>query len=129
MPSTDQLMTVAAEISKYMNAFGLAFKTYNGSEFDTMIEAVAGAGQKITSRGTAEQFAGMLLQRGFIIFPAIGATTDGYVRVIRAGSLTSNLLNALQYPGPNGDAQLARLLKTLRSRRIAGEEEEPTESN
>jgi hypothetical protein len=124
MPSSDQLIEVATQIAKFMNAFGLAFKTYNISEFDEMIQAVAGEGQRITSHGTAEQFTTMLVDRGFVIFPGIGSATDGYVRVIRAGSLVSNLLTAFRYPGPNGDAELARLLRALRARRVAGDEEE-----
>jgi len=118
-------MAVAAEISKYMNAFHLAFKTYNTAQFDEMIAAIAGSGQKVTAQGTAEEFQATLLQRGFVIFPAIGETKDGYVRVIRASSLTNNFLNAFLYPGANGDAELARLLRVLRSRRRDEIQDEP----
>jgi hypothetical protein len=124
MASRDHLMKVATEISKYLNAFGLAFKTYNESELDEMIKVIAGPGTKITSPQTAEQFSTMLLERGFVIFPSIGGTTDGYVRVIRANSLTNNLLTAFRYPGANGDAELAKLLNILRSRRHGGDVEE-----
>ena len=129
MASRDHLMKVATEISKYLNAFGLAFKTYNESEFDEMIKVVASPGTKITSQGTAEQFSTMLLERGFVIFPSIGATTDGYVRVIRASSLTNNLLTAFRYPGANGDAELAKLLNVLRSHRHPGDGDEPGPSS
>ena len=117
MPTRDHYMTVARQIADYLNAFRLAFKTYKVSELDEMMSAVAGAGSRISTETSAADFSNLLLERGFSIFPSITDTADGYVRVIRANSIVANLLSALRYPGADGDAELARLLRTLTRRR------------
>jgi hypothetical protein len=99
-----------------MNAFRLAFKTYNVSEFNEMIKVVAGGGGRVTGADTSEQLRQALLEGGFVIFPAIADAEDGYVRVIRANSIVGNLLNAFRYVGQNGDEELAKLLSILKRR-------------
>lgn len=118
MANRDHYMTVAQEISKYMNAFGLAFKTYNISEFDNMIKAVANDGARVTGEDTSRQLQNALLERGFTVFPSImdADAEDGYVRVIRTNSIVSNLLNAFRYVGPSGDTELAKLLTQIKRR-------------
>ncbi len=116
MPTRDHYMTVAQQISSYLNAFGLAFKTYNLTQLDEMVSAVAGPGARVSSQETAEKFQQVLLERGFVIFPAIADAEDGYVRIIRANTIVGNLLNAFRYVGPNGDQELAHLLTALKRR-------------
>jgi hypothetical protein len=110
-------MKVAKQIADYMNAFHLAFKTYKVSDFDEMIKAVAGGGARVSTEASAKEFSSILQERGFLIFPAIHDSDDGYVRVFRANSVIANLLSAFRYPGPDGDEQLAHLLRTLQVRR------------
>lgn len=108
---------VASQIAQHLNAFRLAFKTYNVSEFDEMIKTVAGTGARVGSVETAIEFQTALLERGFVVFPQIQDSEDRYVRVIRANSIVGNLLNAFKYVGASGDEDLARLLTQLKSRR------------
>ena len=110
---------VATQIAQHLNAFRLAFKTYNVSEFDEMIKVVAGSGARVSTGTASEEFQTALLERGFVIFPAINDSEDGYVRVIRANSIVGNLLNAFKYVGPSGDDDLAKLLTKLKSRKRA----------
>jgi hypothetical protein len=117
MASKADYMKVARQIADYMNAFHLAFKTYKVADFDEMIKSVAGGGARISTGSNAVEFTGMLQERGFLIFPSIAESSDGYVRVFRAGSVIANLLSAFRYPGADGDAQLAALLTTLQNRR------------
>ena len=116
MASRDDYMNVAKQIGSHMNAFRLAFKSYNVSELNLMIESVAGAGSRITADSTSEHLKTCLLERGFTIYPEIKNAEDGYLRVIRANSIVGNLLNAFRYVGPNGDEELARLLNVLKRR-------------
>ena len=117
MATKADYMKVAKQVSDYLNAFGLAFKTYNVAELNEMIRAVAGEGARIDSDTNAKEFTGMLQERGFVLFPPITETQDGYLRVLRANSVIANLLSAFRYPGADGDAQLAGLLRTLQNRR------------
>ena len=117
MPSKADYMKVAKQISDYMNSFGLAFKTYKVDDFDGMIKVVAGGGARISSPKSASEFSGILQERGFLIFPSIDESLDGYVRVFRANSVIASLLSAFRYPGSDGDGQLASLLTTLQKRR------------
>ncbi|MEN9848370.1 MAG: hypothetical protein RL368_1110 [Pseudomonadota bacterium] len=119
MPANDDYMKVAHEIAQYLNSFGLAFKTYKVDQLDDMMTAVAGTGARLSTESTSSKFTQFLLERGFTIYPTImdAKGGDGYVRVIRGNSIVANLLNALRYPGSNGDSQLANLLTTLYSRR------------
>jgi hypothetical protein len=125
MPARADYMKVAKQIADYMNAFGMAFKTYKVSDFDEMIKAVAGGGARISTGTSGQDFAGILQERGFLIFPAIADSTDGYVRVYRANSVIANLLSAFRYPGADGDGQLASLLRTLQLRRRPDEFSSP----
>ena len=117
MPSKADYMKVAKQISDYMNSFGLAFKTYKVDDFDGMIKVVAGGGARISSPKSASEFSGILQERGFLIFPSIDESLDGYVRVFRANSVIASLLSAFRYPGSDGDGQLASLLTTFQKRR------------
>lgn len=117
MTTRDDYMAVARELADYLNGFKLAFKTYSISELDSMIRAVAGEGARISTEAASADFENCLLQRGFVVYPAIANNREGYVRVYRASSLIGNLLSAFRYPGPNGDTELARLLTTLQRRR------------
>lgn len=129
MPSKDHYTRVAKELSKFLNENRLAFKTYRISELDQMIKDVAGDGARVSTDGAAEEFESVMLQRGLLCFPRIQDAEDGYVRVYRAGSLVANLLQAFMYPGQASDADLATLLRTLRSRRATeSSESEATET-
>lgn len=116
MASRDDYMTVAKQIAQHMNAFRLAFKSYNVSQLDDMIQVVAGSGSRVSGDETSEQLRTALLDRGFIIYPAIRDAEDGYFRVYRTNSIVGNLLNAFRYVGANGDEELARLLNKLKQR-------------
>ena len=109
---------IASQIARHLNAFRLAFKTYNVSEFDEMIKSIAGEGARVSTDTSAQEFQNALLERGFLIYPPIQESEDGYVRVIRANSIVGNLLNAFRYVGPSGDEELARLLTQLKSRKF-----------
>lgn len=120
MTTRDQYMKVARQIADHLNAFRLAFKTYQVAEFDAMIKATAGESARVSGKGdTSEQLRTALLERGFTIFPAIEDAEDGYVRVIRTNSLVGSLLNAFRYVGPNGDTELAALLNAIKRRNRA----------
>jgi hypothetical protein len=113
MPSKDQYISVAKQVVDYLNAFGLAFKTYNTKELDDMIKAVAGEGARVSTKAVGDEIESAMLERGLICFPKIAEAEDGYVRIYRAGSVAANLLQAFRYPGPSGDSDLASLLRAL----------------
>ncbi len=117
MANKDNYTAVAKQIADYLNAFGLAFKTYKVAELDAMMKTVGGEGARVSTEANSDEFEMMLLQRGFVIFPSIKSSEDGYVRVIRASSIIGNFLNSFRYPGQHGDGELARLLRTLQNRR------------
>ena len=121
MASQADYMKVAKEIDTYMNAFHLAFKTYQIEDFNVMIKAVAGDGARIgPGIETFNSFKTALLERGFTIYPSSpDDAQDGYVRVIRANSLVGSLLNAFRYVGPDGDSELAKILTVIKSRKRA----------
>jgi hypothetical protein len=109
-------MQLATQIAKHMDLFGLAFKSYNVSDFDGMMETIGGTGARVSGKDTSDHLKTTLLERGFTIYPSIAESEDGYVRVIRANSIVGSLLNAFRYVGPNGDRELVRLLQVLKRR-------------
>lgn len=116
MATRDNYMAVARQIVDHINAFRMAFKTYNVAAFNEMIRQVAGPGARVSTEETARELQSALLERGFMVFPAIQNAEDGYVRVIRANSIVGNFLNAFRYVGSNGDEELIRLLQSLKRR-------------
>jgi hypothetical protein len=118
MTTRDQYMAVARDLANYMNAWGLAFKTYAISELDAMMKVAAGEGARVSTKAVAEAFETCLQERGFVVYPSIKDNQEGYVRIYRASSKIGNLLSAFRYPGPNGDNELSKLLSSLsRARR------------
>ncbi len=105
-------MAVARQISEYLNSFQLAFKTYNKNDFEMMLKNVAGESAHLTP----ENLTIALLERGFMIYPPISESEDGYVRVIRTNSLIGTLLNAFRYVGRDGDSQLAKIIVSIKRR-------------
>ena len=100
MASRDDYMNVAKQIASHLNAFRMAFKSYNVSELDGMIEAVAGPGSRVSGDTTSEHLKMCLLERGFTIHPEITDAEDGYIRIIRTNSIVGNLLTACRFrPG------------------------------
>lgn len=106
--------SVAQQIASHLNAFRLAFKTYQTSDFEKMLKVTAGDGARLSGGDTNKQLETALLERGFRIYPAINDSSDGYVRVIRTNSIVGNLLNAFLYVGSSGDENLASLLINLK---------------
>jgi hypothetical protein len=125
MASRNDYMTVARQIADYMNNFRLAFKTYRVEDLNGMIKSVAGDGARVTGDDTSAQMESALLERGFTVFPKIVDSEDGYVRIIRTNTIVANLLAAFRYPGSDGDAQLAGLLRHLSRRHRADDLDSP----
>ncbi|MHB8462290.1 MAG: hypothetical protein ACYDA1_06565 [Vulcanimicrobiaceae bacterium] len=123
MASQDHFAALAAEIQGVLNTHSLAFKTYQLNELTERFKSIAGSGSRIDDK-TAPDFEKALLERGFLCFPAVAdaVVKDGYVRIIRAGSLVANLLAAFRYPGSNGDTQLAQILTRIKSRPDASQQ-------
>lgn len=117
MTTRDQYNACAAQVADYLNAFGLAFKTYTLADLDKMIGAIAGEGARVSTKATGEEFESAMLERGLLCYPKICDARDSHVRIYRSGTLVANLLQTFRYPGPKGDADLATLLRTLRKRR------------
>lgn len=127
MPSKDQYVSVAKQVAEYLNAFGLAFKTYNTKDLDGMIKAVAGEGARVSTKAVGDEIETAMLERGLICFPKVSDAQDGYVRVYRSGTVAANLLQSFRYPGPSGDADLAALLRALHKPRFGVGPTEPDE--
>ena len=120
--------SVAQQIASYLNAFHFAFKTYQTSDFEKMLKAIAGEGARLSGGDTTQQLETAFLERGFRIYPSINNSSDGYVRVIRTNSIVGNLLNAFLYVGSSGDDDLAALLIRLKKRPPSDFGEEINES-
>jgi hypothetical protein len=117
MASRDHFVRLASEIQFVLNTHHLAFRTYNLNDLSEMFKRITGAGAGRIDDKTGPQFEQLLLERGFLCYPSVAdaVSSDGYIRVIRAGSWIANILSALRYPGPGGDDQLARLLSRLKA--------------
>lgn len=129
MASRDQFVRLASEIQLVLNTHRLAFRTYNLTGLSEMFEQIAGKGAGRIDAKTGPLFEQVLLERGFLCFPAIAdaESADGYVRIIRAGSWIANILSALRYPGAGGDEQLAGLLGRLKTPRPSFGETSPAD--
>jgi hypothetical protein len=88
MASRDDYMKVARQIAEYCNSFRLAFKTYQISEFDAMMKAIAGEGGRVSSGDNAELLQAVLLERGFMVFPSINESENGYSRCEPVGRIS-----------------------------------------
>lgn len=114
MASKDTYSAFAKKIVKELNENKLAFKTYNVEELNKRLGEEGGSGSRLNTAATAKEFSLILMELGFVIYPSIDNTLDGYVRIYRAASLIGNILQSIKYPGPDGDEYLSKLLTQVK---------------
>lgn len=115
MPSKDDYRKVAKEIKRELDSYRLAFKTFNLVEISRKLKEAAGNGAHSKGDDTFDELEAAFLQEGLLIFPSpTRAEEDGYVRVIRSGTVLAGILNALRFPGEGSDDELASMLGKIK---------------
>ena len=115
MPSKDDYRKVAIQIKRDLDSYRLAFKTFNLAEISRKLKDIAGDGAHNKGEDTFGELESAFLQEGLLIFPSpVRAEEDGYVRVIRSGSVLASILNALRFPGEGSDDELADMLGKIK---------------
>jgi hypothetical protein len=114
----DDYLSFAKRIKSEMDFHQQSFKSY---EWPVFVGTAKTAG--ITEDELSSEEAGLHSLRtafqdlGLKFFPEPKlAQLDGYVRVIRSGSLLGAIVSNLETPGPGSDRDLARLLNELKRR-------------
>lgn len=128
MATKDQFRTVAKNVRRELDTAHQAFKTYNVRDLQRMVKDVAGESANVKGDSFAEDLEEALLHEGLLAFPAISdkivRDDEGFTRIIRSGSLLGGILNALRFPGPGSDQDLAQLLGRIKRPGPTGGSEE-----
>jgi len=122
MAARDKYLSVAKGLKREMDSARAAFKSLNvadlqdrAKEVDPGLHVQRGEGARVMTE--------CLREMGLTVFPPLeNAPQDGYVRIIRSGSLLANILVNLQTPGPGSDMDLAVMLNAIKRRDLAQDE-------
>jgi len=111
MTKLDDYRAVAQAIKRELDSYRLAFKTLQAKD---VMERLRERGENVHTKGkdVSEKLETALLQEGLITFPSLQDATesDGYVRIVRSGTVLAGILNALRFPGEGSDEELSLLL-------------------
>lgn len=111
MTKLDDYRAVARSIKRELDSYRLAFKTLQSRE---LLERLRERGDNAHVKGedASQKLETALLQEGLITFPSLrdAVQGDGYVRLIRSGTVLAGILNALRFPGEGSDEELSILL-------------------
>lgn len=117
MPGKDKYLSVAKALKREMDNASFQFKSMNIAELEERATEIGGPGMHVTKDEGAKLMTGCLQDVGLTIFPLLeNAPEDGYVRIMRSGSLLATILVNLQTPGPGSDEDLAVLINRIKRR-------------
>jgi hypothetical protein len=122
MTKLDDYRVVARSLKRELDSYRLAFKTLQAKD---VMERLRERGENAHSKGkdVCDKLESALLQEGLITFPSLqdASETDGYVRLIRSGTVLAGILNALRYPGEGSDEELSLLLGKVKRQSASAE--------
>ena len=122
MTKLDDYRAVARSLKRELDSYRLAFKTLQAKD---VMERLRERGENAHSKGkdVCDKLESALLQEGLITFPSLqdASETDGYVRLIRSGTVLAGILNALRYPGEGSDEELSLLLGKVKRQSASAE--------
>jgi|GEM_PF-2043047 len=125
MAAKDRFLTVAKNLKRELDSARAGFKSINIAELQERATEVGGEGMHVTRDEGARTLTECLRDMGLTVFPALeAAPDDGYVRVIRSGSLLATILANLQTPGTGSDSDLGLLLNRIKRRDLIDDTED-----
>ena len=123
MAAKDTYLTIAKSLKREMDSARAGFKSINVVELQERAKEAGGAGMHVIKDDGAKLLTECLADMGLTVFPPlVDAPEDGYVRIIRSGSLLGTVLVNLQTPGLGSDSDLAALLNRIKRRDLQNEE-------
>lgn len=116
MANKDDFRIVAKGVKVELDSYRMAFKTFLLQDITKRLQLTAGSGAQIKGADTFEKLEMAFLQEGLLLFPAPAEAEeeDGYIRVIRSGSVLASILNSLRFPGEGSDDELAIMLGKIK---------------
>lgn len=115
MPTYDDLISVARSIRRELDRGHLAFKSMDRMELTQRVRAVSGESTTRIKTAMGAELEQALNDQGLRCQPGLAETTTGdRVRIFRAGSAASDLIDAVTYPSPEHDRELAAALAKVK---------------
>lgn len=113
MPNRNQYVLVARELKKRLN--GKAFMTIYRHEITEILRDVSGESTTRIKSGVAREMTQVLLEQALRCYPSIEETDmNASVRIFRAGSMFSNLVDLIVHPSAETDADVGEMLKKIK---------------
>jgi hypothetical protein len=113
VPNRNQYVLVARELKKQLN--GKAFMTIHRREITEILRGVSGEPTTRIKSGVAREMTQVLLEQALRCYPSIEETDmDASVRIFRAGSMFSNLVDLIVHPSAETDADVGEMLKKIK---------------
>ena len=115
MPNQDHLAHVARSVRRELDREGLAFKSLPRMELTERVRKVSGESTTRVKSAMGADLDRALTDQGLRCYPSIEETTTGqWIRVFRAGSAISDLIDAVLVPSPDNDRHLGAALAKVR---------------
>lgn len=123
MAAKDKYLTIAKSLKRELDAARAGFKSINVNELQERAKEIGGDGMHVMKDEGAKTLTECLRDMGLSVYPPLeSAPPDGFVRVIRSGSLLATILTNLQIPGVGSDADLGALLNRIKRRDLQRDE-------
>lgn len=113
MPDRNDYVLVARELKKRLN--GKAFMSIYRHEITEILREVSAEPTTRIKSGVAKELTQVLLEQALRCYPSIEEIDmRGTVRLFRAGSVFSNLVDLIIHPSAETDADVGEMLKKVK---------------
>lgn len=117
MAAKDKYLTIAKNLRRELDSARAGFKSLNVADLQERAREIGGDGMHVTKDEGAKLMSECLREMGLTVYPTLDLVPqDGFVRLIRTGSILGTILANLQTPGPGSDADLGALINQLKRR-------------
>jgi hypothetical protein len=115
MPSAGHLRQVARDLKRELNNH--AFLTLPRREITERIRNVSGEDATRMKVQMAAEMERALLEQGVRCHPALDNTTTGdVVRLFHAGTMLGHLVDLIEYPSSDDDAELGAIIRKVKGK-------------
>lgn len=113
----DDLIKVARSLRRELDRGDLAFKSLDRMELTRRLRSVSGEDATRIKQLLGGELEGAMSAQGLRCYPSLTETTTGdRIRVFRAGSVASDLIDAVVVPSPEHDRELAAVVAKIKGK-------------
>lgn len=118
MPSRHDYVALAKSVKRELDESHLAFRSYERRALTDRLRDLSGEpNTRIKAAGMAKEIEEVFAEQGLRLYPKLSETTTGHwIRVWRAGTIPTEVLDLVLNPGERSDAELGQIATKMKGR-------------